>query len=223
MTDPFFPVWLSLGVALLALVVTAPLGIGLAWFQASRQHRFRGLIDGLVLMPMVLPPSVVGLFLVWIFGRRGVVGHALESVGVRLVFTPWAAAIASGVVALPVLVKAAQPAMEAVPQELILIGRTLGLPPHEVFLRVVLRGAWRGIVTGLMLAFVRAIGEFGATLMFAGNIPGRTNTMPIEIWSAYQGGEESRAFRYVLVLTALGVMTVFVSARLAPSKPRRLG
>ncbi|MBM4358382.1 MAG: molybdate ABC transporter permease subunit [Deltaproteobacteria bacterium] len=216
--DALAPVWLSLRVGVLALAVTAPLGIGLAWLQASRAHRFRGLVDALVLAPMVLPPSVIGFFLVWGLGRRGPVGGWLERAGVRLIFTPWAAVIASSIVALPVLVKAAQPAMEAVPQELVLVARTLGLAPFEVFRRVVLRGAWRGVATGLLLAFVRAIGEFGATLMFAGNIPGRTDTMPIAIWGAYQAGNDDRALGYVAVLTVLGFLAAAFAARFAPPR-----
>jgi len=121
-------------------------------------------------------------------------------------------------VALPVLVKAAQPAMEAVPRELIVIGRSLGLSPLEVFRRIVLRASWRGVVTGLVLAFVRGIGEFGATLMVAGNIPGRTNTMTIEIWSAYQSGDDDRALLYVVVLTALGLAAVLTASRIAPRR-----
>lgn len=215
--DPLFPVWLSLRVGLLALLVTAPIGVALAWLQASRRHRFHGLVEALVLLPMVLPPSVVGFFLVWAFGRRGVLGRLLESLGVRVIFTPWAAVLASSLVALPVLVKAAQPAMESVPRELVVIARSLGLSPVETFFRVTLRGAWRGVSTGLLLAFVRALGEFGATLMFAGNIPGRTNTMTIEIWSAYQVGDDDRALGYVAVLTVLGLVAAVVAGRVSPA------
>jgi molybdate transport system permease protein len=119
-----------------------------------------------------------------------------------------------------VLVKAAQPAMESVPAELVDVGRSLGLAPQAVFFRVVLPGAWRGVLTGLVLALVRALGEFGATLMFAGNIPGRTNTMPIEIWSAYQAGDDDRALVYVAVLTAVSACTALIAARLAPTRSR---
>lgn len=218
MHDALSPIWLSLRVGVLALAITAPLGIALAWLQASRSYRLRGVVDALILIPMVLPPSVIGFFLVWGLGRRSPLGALLERVGLRLIFTPWAAIVASAIVALPVLVKTAQPAIEAVPPELVLVGRTLGLSPLEVFVRVVLRGAWRGVVTGLLLAFVRAIGEFGATLMFAGNIPGRTETMPLAIWSSYQAGNDDRALGYVAVLTALGFAAAFVSARFAPSR-----
>ena len=212
-----FPIGLSLRVALIALAVVGPVGVALAHLQARRRYRGRTLVDALVLLPLVLPPSVVGFFLVVVFGRRGAVGRLLEAaLGVRLVFTPAAAVIASCVVALPILVKTAQPALEAVPAELEKVGRSLGLGPLALFFRVTLPAAWRGVVAGLVLAFARAIGEFGATLMFAGNIPGRTNTMPLEIFAAYQAGDDSRALVYVVVLSALSGLVVVLAARLAP-------
>ena len=212
-----FPIWLSLRVAGLALLVVAPVGIGLAWVQARRRYRLRGLVDAAILLPLVLPPSVVGFFLVVVFGRRGAVGRWLESaLDLRLVFTPAAAVIASCVVALPLLVKTAQPALEAVPPELEKVGRSLGLAPLALFFRVTLPSAWRGVAAAVVLAFARAVGEFGATLMFAGNIPGRTNTMPLEIFAAYQAGEDARALLYVGVLTAISAAVVLVASVLAP-------
>ena len=212
-----FPIWLSLRVAGLALLVVAPVGIGLAWVQARRRYRLRGLVDAAILLPLVLPPSVVGFFLVVVFGRRGAVGRWLESaLDLRLVFTPAAAVIASCVVALPLLVKTAQPALEAVPPELEKVGRSLGLGPLALFFRVTLPSAWRGVAAAVVLAFARAVGEFGATLMFAGNIPGRTNTMPLEIFAAYQAGEDARALLYVGVLTAISAAVVLVASVLAP-------
>jgi len=164
-----------------------------------------------------LPPSVIGFFLVVVFGRRGVVGHMLEELfGVRLVFTPLAAVIASTVVALPILVKTAQPAIESVPAELEAVARSLGLSPLAVILRVTLPAAKRGVLAGVVLAFARALGEFGATLMFAGNIPGRTNTMPLEIFVAYQTGEDARAATYVAILTALSLGVVFIAGSVGP-------
>lgn len=217
MADPAFPILLSLRVALVALALVGPLGIALAFVQARRRYPLRRLVDALVLLPLVLPPSVVGFFLVLIFGRRSPVGAALEAaLGVRLVFTPAAAVIASAVVALPILVKTAQPAIEAVPPELEDVARTLGLRPIAVFFRVTLPAAWRGVLAAAVLGFARALGEFGATLMFAGNIPGRTNTMPIEIFAAYQAGDDRRAALYVAVLTALSLIVVLAAARLGP-------
>lgn len=212
-----FPIQLSLQVAATALAVVAPVGIALAWVQARRSYPGRGLVDALILLPLVLPPSVIGYVLVVLLGRRGLLGEALDSAfGLRLVFTPTAAVIASMVVALPLLVKTAQPSMEAVPRAMEDVGRSLGLGEWGVFLRVTLPAAWRGIVAGLVLAFARAVGEFGATLMFAGNIPGHTNTMPLEIFAAYQAGEDARALVYVLVLTGLSTAVVLAAGRLAP-------
>jgi molybdate transport system permease protein len=212
-----FPIALSLRVATLALLFVAPAGIALAWVQARKTYALRGLVDALVLLPLVLPPSVVGFFLILIFGRRGLIGPWLESAfDVRLVFTPAAAVLASSVVALPILVKTAQPALEAVPPELESVARSLGLAPLSLFFRVTLPSAWRGIVAALVLGFGRAVGEFGATLMFAGNIPGRTNTMPLEIFAAYQAGDDRRAATYVAVLTALSVLVVLLASRLGP-------
>lgn len=214
---PTFPILLSLRVAALAMVFVAPAGIALAFVQARRRYRLRSAVDALVLLPLVLPPSVVGFLLILLLGRRGPVGGLLEAAfGVRLVFTPIAAVIASAVVALPILVKTAQPALEAVPPELEAVARTLGLSPIEVFFRVTLPVAWRGVLAATVLGFARALGEFGATLMFAGNIPGRTNTMPLEIFAAYQAGDDRRAALYVAVLTALSIVVVVVAARLSP-------
>jgi molybdate transport system permease protein len=217
MADPAFPILLSLEVALLALLVAGPAGVALAFVQARRRYRLRRFVDALVLLPLVLPPSVVGFLLVLLFGRQGPVGRLLEAgLGVRLVFTSAAAVIASAVVALPILVKTAQPAIEAVPVELEDVARTLGLRPIAVFFRVTLPVAWRGVLAATVLGFARALGEFGATLMFAGNIPGRTNTMPIEIFAAYQAGDDRRAALYVMVLGLLSVAVVAAAARLGP-------
>lgn len=211
-----FPVALSLRVALLALALVAPPGVALAWLQARRRYPGRALVDGLVLLPLVLPPSVVGFLLVVLFGRRGPLGALLEeTLGMRLVFSPAAAVVASAVVALPMLVRTAQPAFESVPAELESVGRTLGLSPLAVFLRVTLPSAWRGVLAALVLAFGRAVGEFGATLMFAGHIPGATNTMPLEIFSAYQAGDDARALLYVCVLTALSLSVALLAARMS--------
>lgn len=215
-TAELYPIALSLRVAAIALMIVGPVGVMLAWLQARRRYPLHGLVDALVLLPLVLPPSVIGFLLVLVFGRRGPVGHALEALGVRLVFSPAAAILASAVVALPILVKTLQPALEAVPRELEAVGRSLGLGPLALFARVTLPASWRGLVAGLVLAFARAVGEFGATLMFAGNIPGRTNTMPLEIFAAYQAGDDRRAGLYVAVLTLLSFLVVLLAARLSP-------
>lgn len=217
-----FPIGLSLRVASLAMLAVLPLGIALAHLQARRRYPLRRAVDVLILLPLVLPPSVVGFLLVLLLGRRGPLGRLLESgFDVRLVFSPAAAVIASAVVALPLLVKTAQPAFEAVPRELEQVGRSLGLGPAAVFFRVTLPSAWRGVVAAAVLAFARAVGEFGATLMLAGNIPGRTNTMPLEIYAAWQGGDDARALLYVAVLSAISLAVVWLAARLGPGELAR--
>jgi molybdate transport system permease protein len=216
--DDVFPVVLSLRVSVAALAVIAPVGVTLAVVQARARYPLRRLVDALIFLPLILPPSVVGFFLIVVFGREGPIGSVLDAFGMRLAFTPAAAVIASAVVAFPILVKTAQPAIEAVPAELEAVARTLGLSPLEVLARVTLPCAWRGIVAALVLGFARALGEFGATLMFAGNIPGRTNTMPLEIFSSYQTGDDARAALYVGVLTAVSFGVVFA----ANSAPRML-
>lgn len=215
--DATFPIALSLRVASTALFLVAPFGVALAWVQARKHYPLRGLVDALVLLPLVLPPSVIGYFLVVLLGRRGPIGALLESAfDLRLIFSPAAAVVASAVVALPMLVKTAQPAIESVPSDLEAVGRSLGLGPASVFFRVTLPSAWRGIVAGLVLGFARAVGEFGATLMFAGNIPGRTNTMPLEIFAAYQAGDDARAMLYVGTLVGLSCLVVLAATRLSP-------
>jgi molybdate transport system permease protein len=215
--DPTFPILLSLRVAATALALVAPAGIALAFLQARRRYPLRSLVDALVLLPLVLPPSVIGFVLVVLFGKRGPIGRLLESaLGVRVVFTPAAAVIASAVVALPLLVKTAQPAIEAVPRELEEVARSLGLPPLAVFFRVTLPVAWRGVLAATVLGFARALGEFGATLMFAGRVAGRTDTMPIAIFDAYQRGDDALAGLYVAVLTGLSILVVLTAARLGP-------
>jgi len=220
--DSWFPVCLSVQVATAALLIFAPLGVLLAWLQATRRYRGRALVDALIMLPMVLPPSVVGFFLVVVLGRRGALGQLLEeNFGLRIIFSPAGAVLAASIVALPLLVKTAQPSLEAVPRELLDVGRSLGLGPVSLLFRVTLRWAWRGVLMGLVLAYVRAMGEFGATLMFAGNIPGQTNTMPLEIFAAYQAGEDDRALLYVVVLTLISTATVLVAAYFAPRPERR--
>ncbi len=213
--DLLFPVGLSLRVALLATLIAGPVGLGLAWVQQRVRYPGRGWVDALIMLPLVLPPSVVGYVLVLGLGRSGPLGPALETLlGGPLIFTPTAAVLAAAIVALPLMVKATEPALAAVPRDEEEVAMTLGLSPWRVFWRVTFPHARRGVAAGLVLAFARALGEFGATLMFAGNIPGQTNTMPLELYAAYQSGADERALFYVVVLIALSVAVVFISSKL---------
>lgn len=212
-----FPIVLSLRVAALALLLVAPIGIGLAIVQARHRYPGRSFVDTLLLLPLVLPPSVIGYFLVLVFGRHGVGGRLFDQLfGIRFVFTTAGAVLAAAVVALPILVKTAQPSIEAVPKSLEDVACSLGLGPWEILWRVTLPLAWRGIVTAIVLAFARALGEFGATLMLAGHIRGRTNTMSLEIFIALQEGDDVRAGFYVAILTLISILVVLLAGRLGP-------
>lgn len=212
-----FPIVLSLRVAALALLFVAPVGLVLALLQARYRYPGKHFVDALLLLPLVLPPSVIGYFLVLVFGRHGFGGRIFEQLfGIRFVFTSAGAVLASAVVALPILVKTVQPSIEAVPKSLEDVACSLGLGRWDVLWRVTLPLAWRGILMAGVLAFVRALGEFGATLMLAGQIRGRTNTMSIEIFTALQEGDEARAGFYVAILTLISVMVVFLAGRMAP-------
>lgn len=197
------PLLLSLRVAGLATLLALLAGVPLAWLLARRRFRGRDAVSVLVLLPMVLPPTVLGYYLLLLVGRTGPVGRLAEAAGFgRIVFTPTAAVIASVVAALPFLVRAAQSGFEQVDPMYEEAARTLGRNEAAIFFAVTVPLAWRGILAGLALAFARAMGEFGATLMVAGNIPGRTQTASIAIYDAVQAFRLSDAHHLALVLSA---------------------
>ncbi|MHB1004726.1 MAG: molybdate ABC transporter permease subunit [Chloroflexota bacterium] len=208
------PLWLSLRVAIVATFLTTAFGLPIAWLLARRRFRGRGLLSATTTLPLVLPPTVLGYYLLLLLGRQGPVGGFLESqLGFTLVFTWYAAVIASSVVSLPLLVRAAQGAFEGVNRELEDAARTLGRSGWSVFLTVTLPLARRGILAGLVLAFARAMGEFGATLMVAGSIPGSTQTMPIAIYDAVQGGHLEAANLLVLAISVATLIVVLAAER----------
>jgi molybdate transport system permease protein len=199
----WFPLALSLRVAVAATLLALVAGVPLAWLLARHRFPGRDLLGVAVVLPMVLPPTVLGYYLLLLIGRQGPVGRAAEWAGLgRLVFTPTAAVIAAFVAALPFLVRAAQAGFEQVDRVYEEAARTLGRGEAGVFFTVTVPLAWRGIVAGIVLAFARAVGEFGATLMVAGNIPGRTQTGSIAIYDAVQAGRLEQA--NVLALILLG-------------------
>jgi molybdate transport system permease protein len=210
-----FPLLLSLRVAFAALAVIVPIGLALGYVQARRDYPGRALVDVLIVLPIVLPPSVTGYYLILLLGRKGVIGGPVyELLGVSIIFTFWAAVIAAVVVALPLFIKFAQAAFHGVDPELEAVARTLGAGPIATFFRVTVPVPWRGVLAGAFLCVARALGEFGATLMFAGNIPGRTNTMTLEIWSSYQAGDDARAVALVVALTIVSIAVVLAFSRL---------
>lgn len=216
MTDVGFSLGLSLRVALVATAVVVPLGVLVGHVQARRRYPGHGLVGALVLMPLVLPPTVTGYYLVVLLGQDGLLGGPLYRLtGATVVFTFWACAITAATMAFPLVVRTVQGAFEALDPTYEEIAATLGAGPLASLLRVRIPLAWRAIVAGGVLAFARAIGEFGATMMLAGNVPGRTNTMPLEVFSAYLAGDDARAHVLVAVLTAVSALVVVVAERLA--------
>ena len=206
---------LSIRVAIAATLLNALIGIPLAYLLARHAFRGRALVDLLVTLPLVLPPTVTGYYLIVLLGRRGWLGAPVyAATGWSVAFTWYAAVIAATVMALPLLVRTARAAIESVDRELEKAAFTLGRSEWRTALEVTLPLARNGIVAGLVLAFARALGEFGATLMLAGNIPGKTTTVPLAIYTAVQTGEMGEAVGLVLALTTLSCLVLVVAGRL---------
>jgi molybdate transport system permease protein len=196
------PVWLSLRVATIATVWAILVGVPLAWLLSRCRFPGRDLLGVLVLLPMILPPTVLGYYLLLLIGRGGPIGRAAEATGFgRIVFTPTAAVIAAFVASLPFLIRAAQAGFEHVDRVYEEAARTLGRTEVAIFLTVTAPLAWRGILAGIALGFARAMGEFGATLMVAGNIPDHTQTASIAIYDAVQGYRLADAHLLALLLS----------------------
>ena len=206
---------LSIRVAIAATLLNALIGIPLAYVLARRTFRGRALVDLVVTLPLVLPPTVTGYYLIVLLGRRGWLGAPVYAfTGWSVAFTWYAAVIAATVMALPLLVRTARAAIESVDRELEKAAFTLGRSEWRTALEVTLPLARNGIIAGLVLAFARALGEFGATLMLAGNIPGKTTTVPLAIYTAVQTGEMGEAVVLVLALTTLSCLVLVLAGRL---------
>ena len=206
---------LSVRVAVVATILNALIGIPLAYFLARRPFRGRSILDLFITLPLVLPPTVTGYYLIMLLGRHGWLGGPVYRLtGWSVTFTWYAAVIAATVMALPLLVRTARAAIESVDPSLVLTAFTLGRSEWQTALEVMLPLARKGILAGLVLAFARALGEFGATLMLAGNIPGQTTTVPLAIYTAVQTGETGEALALVGMLTILSCVVIFVSNRL---------
>ncbi|HKS83159.1 MAG TPA: molybdate ABC transporter permease subunit [Candidatus Acidoferrales bacterium] len=183
------PIWISLATSVTATLITLVAGLAAAAWRERRDGPAIALIDGIFLLPLVLPPTVVGFFLLLLFGRRGPLGELLEHIGVTIVFSWPSTVIAAAVVAFPLMYLTARASMEQVDPQFLQAARTLGATEWRVFREVTLPLAWPGVLAGTILSFARALGEFGATLMIAGNIPGRTATIPIAIYFAVEADD----------------------------------
>lgn len=201
--------WFTIAVSAFSTLLILPLGIPLAWLLARRDWRGKSLVETLVALPLVMPPVATGLILLKLLGRRGPVGGFLENtLGLQIVFTWKAVVIAIAVMSFPLLVRAVRIAFEEVSPRLENVALTLGASPLRVFFSITLPLAARGVLAGAVLAFARALGEFGATILVAGNIPGKTSTLSLSIYNEIQLGHDDQAFALlgISVLLAFGAV-----------------
>jgi len=217
------PAWialaLSLKVACWATAIDVVIGVALGYLLARGRFPGRELLDAVLTLPMVMPPTVLGYYLLVVLGRNGWLGAWLLRVfGINLIFTWQAAVIAAAVVSLPLILKSARTAFETVDLQFEQAARVLGIAPIGVFLRVTLPLAWRGVLAGALLAFARAMGEFGATLMVAGSIPGKTQTLSIAVYEAVQAGQDDSANLLVLITSLTCVTVLIVANKLTPNR-----
>src|SRR4051794_22835562 len=212
----------TFGMALLSTLLLIPPGLAVAWALARGDWRGKALVETLVTLPLVLPPVVTGLVLLKLLGRRGLVGRWMyETCGIDIAFTWRAVVVALAIMSLPLFVRAARSAFEGVNFELEQIARTLGAGPWKVFFTISMPLAKRGLLAGVMLAFARALGEFGATIMVAGNIPGQTTTTSVAIYQHIQNGEDTRAWMLAGVSAILAFAAVLAAQAMAGGKRKR--
>lgn len=210
---------LSLKVAGIATLINLVLGIGLGFWMARRRFWGREILDTILTLPMVMPPTVLGYYLLVLLGKKSWLGAWLyQHFGINLIFTWQAATIAAAIVALPLVIKPARAAFEGVDSQLEQVARTMGLSETAVFFRITLPLAWRGILAGVLLGFARALGEFGATLMVAGSIPGKTQTLSIAIYEAVQAGDDALANTMVLMASIVCIVILLAAGKLAPGR-----
>lgn len=206
----FSPLWISLKTAFLATIINSIIGIFISYKMANYKGRGRGLIDGVFTLPLILPPTVIGFFLLLICGKNGFVGKIFMSFNKNIIFSWSATVIAATVVAFPMMYRTCRSAFEQIDKNMISAARTLGLSETKIFFKIAIPLAWPGIIGGLVLSFARALGEFGATLMIAGNIPGKTQTMPVAIFFAVEGGDMNKAMLWVLIIVAISFIMIFL-------------
>lgn len=206
----FSPLWISLKTAFLATIITSIIGIFASYKMANYKGRGRGLIDGVFTLPLILPPTVIGFFLLLLCGKNGFVGKIFMNFNKNIIFSWSATVIAATVVAFPMMYRTCRSAFEQIDKNMISAARTLGLSETKIFFKIAIPLAWPGIIGGLVLSFARALGEFGATLMIAGNIPGKTQTMPVAIFFAVEGGDMNKAMLWVLIIVAISFIMIFL-------------
>ena len=205
----YSPLLISLKAATIATMITFFLGIYGAYFT-MKLKKFKGLADSIFTLPLVLPPTIVGFFLLVVFGRNSLLGSFLLKYDISLVFSSTATVIASTVVAFPLMYRTARGAFEQLDKNILYAARTLGLKDHKILWKIIIPNSLSGLVAGTILAFARALGEFGATIMIAGNIPGKTQTMAVAVYSAVQSGNRQLAYKWVLIMVVISFASILL-------------
>lgn len=206
----FSPLRISVETAVLSTVITFFLGIIISYWMANFKGKSKGIIDGLFTLPLILPPTVVGFFLLLICGKNGPVGKFFKLFNTSIIFSWSATVIAAVVVSFPMMYRTSRAAFEQIDVNILFAARTLGLSEFKIFYKIAIPMAMPGIIGGLVLSFARAIGEFGATLMIAGNIPGKTQTMPLAIFFAAEGGDMQKAMLWVIIIVLLSLVLILL-------------
>lgn len=210
MTMDLTPIWISLKTAFVSTIITFFIGILIAQLMNKYQGRLKGLFDSILTLPLVLPPTVVGFFLLLIFGKNGPFKTILEKLDTQIIFSWSATVLAAVVVTFPLMYRTARGAFEQIDSNVSNAARTLGASEWTIFWKVTVPLAWPGIAAGTILSFTRALGEFGATLMIAGNIPGKTQTIPVAIFFAVEGGEMDKALMWVLLIVGISFTVIIL-------------
>lgn len=219
----FSPLWISLKTATIALIIIFFLGIAAAYWMLGYRGRWKSLIEGVFVAPLILPPTVVGFILLLLFGKNGLLGQLLDLFNFRVVFTWYAAIITATVVAFPLMYKTTLGAFEQVDANILQVARTLGASEGKIFWRVLLPLSFPGVLAGLTLAFARALGEFGATLMLAGNIPGQTQTIPMAIFFAVEAGAMTEAWIWVFIIMLISLSGIIAVNLWQSQRKQQLG
>ncbi|CEQ23728.1 molybdenum ABC transporter permease [[Clostridium] sordellii] len=217
------PLIISIKTALTSTIITFVFGILIAYKMTCYKGKYQSFIDTILTLPLILPPTVVGFFLLIIIGKNGPIGILLEDLDINLIFTWSATVISAAVVSFPIMYRTSRGAFEQIDEELISAARTLGLSNKKIFLRIIIPLAYPGIISATVLSFARALGEFGATLMIAGNIPGKTQTMPIAIFFAVESGDMNQAMLWVLIIIGIASSVIVLSNLTLNSKQRKFG
>ena len=215
------PLWISLATSIVATAITLVIGVAAAAWREKRRGFVAVVVDCVFLLPLVLPPTVVGFLLLLLFGRRGPIGSFLDGFGVSIVFSWPATVIAAATVAFPLMYLSARAALEQVDPHLAEAARTLGANEWRIFRQIFIPLAWPGLLAGTILTFARALGEFGATLMIAGDIPGRTETIPLAIYFAVESGDMHSAWLWCIADVAISL--ALLAALYYFTQPLRLG